>query len=297
MTVVSGNVFDIQHFCTHDGPGIRTTVFLKGCPLCCVWCHNPESQSAEPELFFHRQRCAGCGACEDACPHRRAHEILIDAALRKTYCRNCLRCAQACVYEAIERVGNTVTVSEVMQEVMNDAEYYVHSGGGMTLSGGEPLMQPEFSLALLKAAQSCHIHTAVETSGFGRKDDLLQWLPYTDLFLWDVKMTDEADHRKYTGASFERILDNMSCVTALGASVFLRILFIPDLHDSAVQAAALSDIISSQKRLSGWELIPYHRFGAAKMEKLGINHPPPVYREPAPDEVRVFEQEIRKRLN
>jgi pyruvate formate lyase activating enzyme len=200
-TTVTGRVFDIQHFCTNDGPGIRTTVFLKGCPLRCDWCHNPESQYAGTEELFHKMRCVHCGACEKVCPQHHAHRIFADRELRARYCLDCLRCADVCMYGAIEPVGKEWSVVEVMEEVLRDKSYYVHSNGGMTLSGGEALMQPEFSLALLKAACDNGIHTAIETSGFGRKKDLLSLLPYTGLFLWDVKMLDETLHRKHTGVS------------------------------------------------------------------------------------------------
>ena len=296
MTVLAGNVFDIQHFCTHDGPGVRTTVFLKGCPLKCVWCHNPESHYSGTELFFHKSKCVACDACKKNCPEHYPREILSNAIRRKKYCCDCLRCAQACVYGAIEQIGNYMTVDEVMKEVVDDAGYYVHSSGGMTLSGGEPLMQPEFTLALLKAAHKRHICTAVETSGYCCKEDLITILPFTGLFLWDIKATDAESHHTYTGVSNERILDNLKSITALGANVRLRLFFIPELHGNESYIADLSNLITTLHPTSGWEVIPYHRLGTAKLEKLGITNQY-IFREPIQEEIKIFEKKINLLIN
>jgi pyruvate formate lyase activating enzyme len=179
-----------------------------------------------------------------------------------------------------------------MEEVMRDKAYYLHSNGGMTLSGGEALMQPEFSLALLKAACDNGIHTAIETSGFGRKKDLLSLLPYTGLFLWDVKMLDETLHRRHTGVSFSRILDNLKNLSMSGANIVLRILFIPELHNNEKYLQTLAGLLDSLKNVSEIEVIPYHCMGMSKLEKLGLKTTDGSYREPSRGEIQDFEHRI-----
>jgi pyruvate formate lyase activating enzyme len=195
---------------------------------------------------------------------------------------------------AIEKIGNQTDVDTVMKEVLADVQYFRHSGGGMTLSGGEPLMQPAFSLALLQSARSYNIHTAVETSGYGKREDLQAMLPFIDLFLWDIKMTKSELHRKYTGVSFLPILNNLRYAADNGANIVLRILYIPKLHDNVIYIKTLSEIMSSLNCKPELEIIPIHRFGVAKLQKLGLKEEY-VFREPTPEQINCFKSKIRIR--
>ena len=286
---MTGTVFDIQHFCTGDGPGIRTTVFLKGCTLHCPWCHNSESQSFRPEILMNRMRCIGCGACDAICPAGDAKGTLARASSRKSVCGPCVICAENCPSGCLEVAGRTLRTEEVMREVLQDEAYYRHSGGGVTLSGGEPMAQPAFSRALLEAAKEGGLHTAVETSGDGRIQDFLDAAPLTDLWLWDIKMMDEALYRELTGGSLERMLTNLAAVAGSGATIRFRVLYIPDFHDRKGIAEATAALLKSYPQFEV-EVIPYHLLGNAKREKLGL--PEIRFREPSIEETALFSQRI-----
>ena len=190
-------VFDIEKFAVHDGPGIRTVVFIKGCPLHCRWCHNPESQSFEPELLFDSGKCTMCGKCVSVCPQN-CHSITDGKhSFNRADCIQCGKCPESCPAEALKAVGRKMSVSEVMAEVEKDRVFYQNSGGGITLSGGDPLAHFAFSSALLKAAKASGIHTAVETSGFAPWERIDELLPLVDLWLWDIKLMDEERYREY----------------------------------------------------------------------------------------------------
>lgn len=289
---MTGTVFDIQHFCTGDGPGIRTTVFLKGCTLHCPWCHNPESQLFRPEILLNTMRCIGCGACDRACPSGDAKGTLSSSEKRLSVCNpnSCLACAQDCPSGCLEIAGRRTSIEEVMQEVLQDEAYYRHSGGGMTLSGGEPMAQPAFSKGLLEAAKKVGLHTAVETSGDGRLEDFLAAAPFVDLWLWDIKMMDSALYHELTGGSLDRMLADLDAVAASGASIRFRVLYVPDFHDREGIAEATAALLRAYPQFE-WEVIPYHLLGNAKREKLGL--PELRFREPSIEEISQFTSFIR----
>lgn len=265
---MNGFVFNIQHFSTHDGPGIRTTVFLKGCPLHCQWCHNPESQSFTEEVLFHQAKCMKCGRCGG---QHHAHP-------------------EVCLAGAMELCGRWYTTEEVMEEVVKDAAYYRHSEGGMTLSGGEPAAQADFAAELLKLAHERGIHTAVETSGCGRTRDYVEkLLPNTDLFYWDIKLMDDALYEKYTGGRLAQVLENLSLLCQRGAKVVLRLLFIPEIHAQPSVLEATRNLCKTYGDLEK-EVIPYHPFGNAKREAMGLAKV--CFREPTREETRWFEREL-----
>lgn len=291
---MEGRIFDIQRFSTHDGPGIRTILFLKGCPLRCVWCHNPESQRAESELLFHRVKCIGCGCCEAACPYHEAHRTLSDFRLRQQRCRGCSSCADVCVAGAIERVGQNMSVEEVVEETMKDVSYFRNSGGGVTLSGGEPMAQPEFTIALLAAFREKGVHTAMETSGQGRAEAFRRAVPVTDLFLWDVKTLDKMQYAEYTGGDLSAMLDNLHSVYELGGNILLRSIFIPELHDNEANERALAKLLDEMRGVR-IEYIPYHQYGKSKFEKLGRTDAGPDFRQPEPNEVADFARRVEAR--
>lgn len=285
--VMTGTVFDIQHFCTGDGPGIRTTVFLKGCTLHCPWCHNPESQSFRPQILLNASLCIGCGACEEACPAGDAKGTLASCDTRHSVCAttSCLACAGVCPSGCLEIAGIRVSVEEVTQEVLQDEAYYRHSGGGMTLSGGEPMAQATFSRELLEAAKKAGLHTAVETSGDGRLEDFMAAVPFVDLWLWDIKMMDSALYRELTGGKLDRMLANLDAVAASGASVRFRVLYVSGFHEREGIAEATAALLRTYPQFE-WEVIPYHLLGNAKREKLGL--PELRFREPRLEEVELF---------
>ena len=218
-----GRIFDLQRFSTHDGPGIRTTVFLKGCPLRCLWCHNPEGLDPDLQLSFLSSQCVGCGECRDVCPNH-AHRIELCAdrivhTLERPQCRRCGWCAAACVSGALEQVGRDVSVAEVLREVLADRAFYGLSGGGLTLSGGEPLLQADFTAAVLQAAKDQGIHCCLETSGYARWQQWEGLVSLVDLFLYDYKETDPQRHVEYTGVSNALILENLRALYARGAGL------------------------------------------------------------------------------
>lgn len=265
---VYGRVFDIQRFCLHDGPGIRTTVFLKGCPLRCAWCHNPESWDPVREILYTPASCIGCGACVDAC-RQKAHVLKAGTHLfDRTLCSRCAACTEVCPTEALSCCGNEVSVDAVMKTVLRDMDFY-REDGGMTVSGGEPFMQSEFLIELLKAAKEQGIHTSVETSGAAQSEKLLSAVPYTDLFLYDFKMISGEECRKYIGVDGKQLEYNLLMLDRAGARIILRCPVIPGVNDNEKHFAYVLSIAEKLKNLRAIHIEPYHQTGTSKAASLG----------------------------
>jgi len=267
---MSGEIFNIQRYSIHDGPGVRTTVFLKGCPLRCYWCQNPESQALTRKLLYNYDLCTGCGICIRTCPSDAVfRDDTGDIRTRRDICSVCGTCADACPTKARTIAGRTVTVDEVMREVLSDRKVYMNSGGGMTLSGGEVTMQSGFALALLKAAKENWIHTTIETCGYTSWETLEQLLEYTDVVLYDLKCMDPEKHREGTGVDSGRILENARRVAAMRPVKF-RTPLIPGFNDTPENVVATALFIKDE--LGGkqgcYELLRYNRMGEVKFERL-----------------------------
>ena len=266
---MDGTVFNIKFFAIHDGPGIRTTVFLKGCPLKCFWCHNPESLQREPEIFFQSDKCIGCSWCFNACP-RHCHRLENGKHIfYRENCIRCGRCAEMCYAEAIELIGRAMTVTEVLAEVMKDKLFYDNSGGGMTLSGGEPMLQFEFTRHLLKAARIAGIHNCLDTCGFVPFDDYSQILKDVDIFLYDLKSTDSDKHRALTGVPLADILDNLYRLDEAGARIILRCPLIPGFNDDDEHLKQIAVTANKLCHVQEINLLPYHPLGRDKGQYLG----------------------------
>lgn len=266
-------IFDIKRFAVHDGPGIRTTVFLKGCPLRCLWCHNPEGISRRPQLVFTPQRCIGCGRCLDLCPQG-VHRLVDGRHLIEwDRCLGCGACAEECYSEALRLAGREASVEKVMREVLSDRPFYETSGGGMTLSGGEPLAQHRFALALLQAAKEEGIHTALDTSGFAPWEHLEGLLPFTDLVLYDLKHMDDRRHRELTGVSNRRILENLRRLDEAGKRIWIRIPLVPGYNDEDSNYHALGRFLSDLKNAEQIQILKYHKLAESKYENIGRSYP------------------------
>lgn len=267
---LTGTVFNIQHYCIHDGPGIRTGVFVKGCPLRCLWCANPESQSTHPQIFWEEHKCTRCQACVAACPRKALsfseNKICIDLAM----CDGCGQCAQICPSGARTIAGKTMTCSQVMEEVLEDRLFY-GADGGITVSGGEPTMQPDFTRALLAASKEAGITTAIETCGYTSQETLAAIAPLCDTFLYDVKAVNPQKHRACTLRYNQPILANLSMLAASfpQCDIWIRTPIIPGYNDSEEDMERLRDLAASVPTCSQVHLLPYHNLGEGKREQLG----------------------------
>ncbi len=268
--MATGIVFDIKKYAIHDGPGIRTTVFFKGCPLACRWCHNPEGMAAVTQRIYHKERCIGCGECIQICPRkalRRSAEGII-ADLPK--CDLCRACADHCPSEAVEFIGQNVTVAEVVRQIEKDVVFYDQSKGGVTFSGGEPLMQPEFLLEMLDACGELDLHRTVDTTGYADTALLLKVAQKTDLFLYDLKLMDAENHRKYTGVSNEQILVNLMRLAQNDARIQVRVPVIPGINSDAENIDKTADFIHSIGGVENISLLPFHNSARGKYGRLGM---------------------------
>ena len=291
--MVTGLIFDIKKFSIHDGPGIRTTVFFKGCPLSCWWCHNPESQSSRREMMFRERRCIRCGACQAVCTQG---AISMDGDVVSTdreKCTLCGACVEACYAEARELVGREVTVAEVMAEIEQDVAFYDQSGGGVTFSGGEPLVQRDFLLALLRACKEKEIHTAVDTCGFATWETLDSLREHVDLFLYDLKLMDNARHLKSTGVSNELILGNLHRLSTLGHDIILRMPIIPGINDDDENIRQTGALAAALPCLNRLDVLPYHRAGAEKCSRMNRVYGLPETRPPSDERMSRIVQILR----
>ena len=267
---MTGSVFNIQKFCIHDGDGIRTCVFLKGCPLRCIWCHNPESLERAPVLSFSEKKCTLCGKCLSACSNR----SISDGALiiNRTDCIICGKCADLCLNDANEIIGKEVTPSEVMNEVIKDKMFYDTSGGGITITGGEPSYQPDFTLELLQLCKNSGISIAIETCGIGHRQFYEAAAELGTTFLFDIKCIDPIRHKELTGVDNKHILSNLFYLMDRCADIIIRMPMIPDCNDSDEDIQALSGLLKENEgRYRYAELMPYHTLGAGKSEKIGMS--------------------------
>jgi pyruvate formate lyase activating enzyme len=267
MEALRGVIFDIQHYSIHDGPGIRTTVFLKGCPLRCLWCSNPESQRDHPEIMFDASRCTRCGRCVEVCPHNASVKQANEIRISRELCQGCATCVALCPGEARHITGSIREVKEVLREVVKDRLFYENSGGGVTLSGGEPMNQPEFTGALLKQFKEKGIHTALDTSGYVQTElwDLV--LDNVDMILYDLKHMDPQKHQEFTGVSNQLILVNARKLASLKIPMVMRIPLIPGYNDTNENSESCARFIK-ELGITNVELLPFHKLCISKYAKL-----------------------------
>lgn len=267
---LEGLIFDIQRFSIHDGPGIRTIVFLKGCPLSCKWCSNPESQSLKPVIMYQEMNCIHCGRCISACK-KGAISISNKGFINRDICTACGECVNVCPASALTLKGKKMTVEQVIKELKKDATNYRRSGGGITLSGGEPLVQSDFSKELLKACRAQGWHTAIETTGYGSPENIEKVFPYIDLALMDIKNVNSDIHKQFTGISNEIILRNAARISEITKMV-VRVPVIPKFNSSEESILEICKFVRNLKNIDTIHLLPYHTYGENKYKLLGRDY-------------------------
>lgn len=288
-----GLIFNIQRFSIHDGPGIRTTVFMKGCPLRCLWCSNPEAMDSYPNLMVRDINCKACGACGEVCPtgaitfsRQEGRKIVWEK------CDQCLKCVEACIYDALNVCGCLMTPEEVLDEVLKDEAFYRNSGGGLTVSGGEAMAQAEFAACLFQAAKQAGLHTALDTTGYAPWKQIEPMLPLVDLILWDIKHLDAGEHKRTTGASNALILANLKKASKT-TDIWLRMPLIAGFNASEEHVKKLVDLgkrIDAQKI----SLLPYHEGGKSKCRQLGRAYPLPEAAAPAAEDIQHLKESIER---
>jgi len=267
--MIKGIIFDVKKYAIHDGPGIRTTVFLKGCPLTCWWCHNPEGQSPKKELFYNAKKCLeDCSDCVNVCPNQAITQNNKGISIDKSKCLLTGECAQACPTQALKIIGQEISVDELMKEIEKDQIFYKNSNGGVTFSGGEPLMQIDFLDAVLKKCNLQDIHTVIDTCGYSPFENFEKIMDKVNLFLYDLKMMDNEKHTKSTGVSNHLILENLKKLAKSGKKIYIRIPLIPDLNESEENAQKTADFLRTLPGINKINLLPFHKAGAQKYSHL-----------------------------
>jgi pyruvate formate lyase activating enzyme len=290
----TGEIFDIKKYAIHDGPGIRTTIFFKGCPLSCHWCHNPESLSGTTQRLYREERCIGCMECIKACLNNAITAAENQLKWEAANCVYCKTCARVCPAEAVEFIGKTMSIEDVMAEITKDTLFYDESSGGVTFSGGEPLMQPSFLMGLLKACGDLDLHRTVDTCGYADTRTLLNVATHVELFLYDLKHMDSEKHYRYTGVPNEMILTNLKCLSRQGARIIIRLPLIPGINDDRENIERTGAFLSSLAGVNQVNILPYHRTAAAKYKSLGLNYGAVDIARPARDHLESIAGQLEK---
>lgn len=288
---MKARIFEIKKFAVHDGDGIRTTVFFKGCPLKCVWCHNPEGLSVKPEIAYFQHKCISCGECISVCPQG-AHSIENGVhVFDKKRCIACGKCVEKCLGNALTLYGKEFTVDELIPVLLEDKVFYDNSNGGVTLSGGECLLYSDFCAELLKKLKENGVNTAVDTCGFISKDALDKVIPYTDTFLYDVKAVGESIHKKCTGQANHKILENLNYLDGKGCKIEIRIPYVPEWNSGELERIA--ELLVNMKNITKIRVLPYHNYAGSKYAALGIENTLPLIL-PSEDEMKKAKDIIKQ---
>ena len=292
---MEGLIFDIKKFAIHDGPGIRTTIFVKGCPMRCVWCHNPEGISPEPEIVYFESKCIGCKSCFGVCP---TDALRLEGGVRiyeRDRCQLCGKCAEACYAEAQVMQGRCIKVEEAVAEIEKDRPFYENSGGGMTVSGGEPLAQKDFVRELLRSCKARGIHTALDTCGFGPWEDVKELIRFVDLILYDLKAMDPDEHAAFTGVDNHLILENLRKLDAEKPVLWIRIPVVPRYNDTTENFEAIASFLADFNRIEQVELLAYHRLAESKYERMNLAYPLKNTPPPTDQQLEKLEDSLRRR--